>query len=167
MKNKKGDRNNLKFLGSDFLSMAVHQLRTPLVSMKWITDMLLKEEIGKLNKDQKEFVKDAYSSVIHMEHLVNHLLSIARMESGSLGIIKNPINIKDLCDEIIREMRPLLQDKGHKLNIKNIKKPIIINTDQTLLMEILKNLISNAIKYTPEKGNVVISLKKEDRKSVV
>ncbi len=150
---KNNSQNNDKL---DFLSIAVHQLRAPLISMKWIAELLLKGEAGKLNKEQKEFLTDLYKSVINMNQLVNHILSVAKIEANQLVVKNGDIDPNEVLEEAIHEFKPLFKDKNHSFDFKKEKVPVL-KVDERILGQIFKNLLTNAIKYTPRGGRIEIS----------
>lgn len=137
---------------------AYHQLRTPLVSIKWIVEMLLNGEVGKLKPAQEELLRDLYSSANHVNELVSHLLSAARIESEELAIKFESVDLEKACGEIIKELQPLINKKSQTFSFKKAVNPPIINTDPKYLHEILTNLLSNAIGYTHNKGAVELSV---------
>jgi len=158
-KNKKRDKENKsKPFEPDSISLTVHQLRTPLSSIRWIIELFLEGEMGKLNSRQEEYLKDVYNSVIRLSHLVSHLLSIGHIESGKLKTSIQEVDIDKICGEIIKEFQPLVKQKLHKLKYQKTKRVPLIKTDPDLLSEILKNLLSNSIKYTPDRGNIKLSV---------
>ena len=143
------------------VSMTAHQLRTPLISMKWICEMLLKGDGGKLSSQQEELIKELSASVQHMNDLVSHLLSVARIESGQLLLELKPVNLNDFYNKLIVELQPSISRKSHSVSFKISGDVPQVKTDLIILSEILKNLLSNSIKYTPDKGRieVFVSLK--------
>jgi signal transduction histidine kinase len=149
------DNSNKNDEGLDFISIAVHQLRAPLISMKWIAELLLKGEAGELNPEQKEFLTDLYKSVINMNQLVNHLLSVAKIESNQLMMRNGEINPNEVLEEVLLELEPLLQDRNQSLSLKKGELPIL-KIDRGILSQILKNLLTNSIKYTPKKGKIEV-----------
>ncbi len=87
-------------LKSDFISIASHQLRTPLSVIKWLTRMILAEDLGPLNKDQKDYLERAYESNERMVSLVNDLLNVSRIEEGKLVFKKDDVHVIELVKEI-------------------------------------------------------------------
>ncbi|MBI4992264.1 MAG: HAMP domain-containing histidine kinase [Candidatus Harrisonbacteria bacterium] len=143
---------------SKSMFFAYHQLRTPLISMKWMAEMLLKGEAGKLNPAQEDLIRDLYTSVNHANELVGHLLSAARIESEELLIRLEPVDLEKICNEAVKDLQPLANKKSQTLSFKKIVNLPIINTDPKYLREVLDNLLSNAAKYTPNKGAVELSV---------
>lgn len=142
--------------GLDFISIAVHQLRTPLISMKWAAELLLKGEMGKLNSDQKGLIGDIYKSAVNMNQLVNHILSVAKIESNQLSVKKELINPNEVLEEALKELAPLFQGKKQSVSFKKGTLPIL-EIDQGILSQIFKNLLANSNKYTSEGGKIEVS----------
>lgn len=146
---------------TEFISLASHQLRTPLSAMSWFSEMLLNGDAGPLKSEQKGLVQNIHQSNQRMIDLVNSLLNISRIEAGRIIINPIPTNIQNLISDSIVEFEPVVQEKEItiKTEFRSVSRPIKV--DPKLLREIYKNLISNALKYTPKKGKVKISIYKK------
>jgi len=152
---------------SEFVSLASHQLRTPLTSIKWFLEMLLSGEVGKLNKKQKEYFREIYQNNQRMITLVSALLNVSRIELGVLTVNPEPIKIITFIKEILKGFKTQIQEKN--LVIKEIYTPNLplINIDSKLLSIVIQNIISNAIKYTAKKGTISVkTFLREDKESV-
>jgi signal transduction histidine kinase len=143
---------------TEFVSIASHQLRTPLTSISWFTEMLMKSEIGELNDKQKEYLGEIYRGNQRMIDLVNDILNTSRIDTGIL--ISDPITIslKETLESVLSEIVPLFEDKGIEI-IKDYGENIPqINADPELAQVIFQNLLSNSLKYTPKGGSVTIGI---------
>jgi two-component system sensor histidine kinase VicK len=148
---------------TEFVSLASHQLRTPLSSINWYSEMLLAGDAGKLNKSQKEFVEEIRIGNQRMVNLVNSLLNVSRLEMGTFVIDPKITNIIDICESVLNELISSITTKNIKIT-KNYAPGIpLMNIDPSLTRIIFQNLLSNAIKYTPEKGSVKIEIKKDNK----
>lgn len=143
---------------TEFVSLASHQLRTPLTSIKWYTEELLRGDAGKLGKKQSEFVSQIQTGSRHMVDLVNKLLNVSRIELGSFSTKPETVSLPEIIQEIIAEFRPQITAKQQELKTVYPKTLPQITTDRQLLRVIIQNLISNAVKYTGEKGHIQIKL---------
>ena len=147
---------------TEFVSLASHQLRTPLSTINWYAEMLLDEDVGKINKDQKKYLQALYDANHRMVGLVNALLNVSRIELGTFAIDPEPVKFFEIADSLIKELTPRIKEKKIKIEKKYTIDLPIINADPRLLRIILQNLISNAIKYTPEKGSIIVEICKKD-----
>ncbi len=147
---------------SEFISIASHQLRTPLSAINTYTRMLETGYAGELAPAQQEFIKVILASIDRMNELIDTLLDISRIESGSLRINSMTVNYKQLVQEIIKEVGAELSAKHISLNFTADKNDMPIIADPLLLKEVAANLLTNAIKYTPEKGKIDVRLNQDD-----
>lgn len=144
---------------TNFISVASHQLRTPLTSIRWFSEMLLDGDAGDLPEDQKHFVERIYQGADRMINLVNLLLQIARVEAGRVKIEPALIDLKLLTEGVSLTLHEQLNVKKQKINI--ISKPETlpkILLDEDVVWQIIQNLLSNAIRYSLENGIITVKL---------
>lgn len=146
---------------SEFLSIAAHQLRSPLGSMRWHMDLLNDGSLGELSDKAKESVKICLETNIHLLKLVNDLLDITRIEERR--VVDNPQNtdIKLIMETIFQNNKPELANKKITLNVDISQTLPIIVIDKERLTEVLENLINNATKYNKVGGNINVSVTSE------
>ncbi len=144
---------------TEFVSLASHQLRTPLSSINWYTEMLLSGDAGKLNAEQTDYLKEVYQGSHRMVDLVNSLLNISRLELGTFEVNPVPTEIKEVSQDVIQELQPMIQER--RITVKEDYSHDLgkVNVDKRLIRIIFQNLLSNAVKYTPEKGVVEVGIK--------
>lgn len=150
---------------SDFISLASHQLRTPLSAIKTYTHILADGYMGSLNASQKKTLKTIISASNRMNQLISTLLNITRIESGTIAVNLKNIKIDDLIKEVIHELGLTAEAKEIELHLKiSGDESTHIKTDALIVKEVVTNLISNSIKYTPENGkvNIVVKPKKNE-----
>lgn len=147
---------------TEFVSLASHQLRTPLSTIKWYAEMLLSDDAGKLNKQQRDFINEIYVGNQRMVGLVSSLLNVSRIELGTFAIESEPVNFVEIAESVVGELLPEIKNK--KLNLKkNYDANIpLINGDSKLVRIIFQNTLSNAVKYTPEKGQITLTVEKRE-----
>jgi len=145
---------------TEFVSLASHQLRTPLSTINWYVEMLLSGDAGKITKKQQKYLNEIERGNKRMVDLVNALLNVSRLELGTFIIEPEMTDITKLSDIAIEEL-------AHKISVKKIKiikkydrKLKKLKLDKKLTLIIFQNLLSNAIKYTPNKGKVTLEIKK-------
>jgi signal transduction histidine kinase len=146
---------------SDFISLASHQLRTPLSASKWGIHMLQQGDFGGLAEKQQKIVKNLYNVNEKMVVLVNDLLRISHLDSEDLKVKFAKINIEEICKAALHEVEFMRQQKNIIIKLNLDKRFKILKTDKTLLQEILINLLTNAIKYTALNGRVELEVKQE------
>jgi len=148
---------------SDFISLASHQLRTPLSSINIYAGMLLDGMGGNLNRKQKTFVLTILSSSHRMNELIDTLLNITRIEAGHIHVKAIKVDMRKLLDEIVIETTPSIKDKKIRFNFNTPQTPIMIKTDPLLVKEVFTNLLSNSVKYTKIGGTISIEIKNETK----
>lgn len=162
------NRREVERMRSDFISIASHQLRTPLSGIKWFLEILLGGDMGKLKPKQLSAVKEIYENNQNMIDIVNKMLNMSRIENNRLLINPKKINISDTLNKIVGELKPLVKKKGQKLELHGLKdKKAEIFSDNVLLENILNNLITNASRYTPDGGMIKVSVKKKDEHNLI
>ena len=152
-------------LKTEFVSISAHQLRTPLSAIKWTLRMLLDGDLGEITEEQREYLQKTFISNERMIELVNSLLNVTRIEEGRF--IYKPIKsqLEEILNKSIEPAKELAQKK--KINfIVNLPKsklpPVLVDSEKIGLA--IQNLVDNAVKYTPENGKVIVTLKKVDNK---
>lgn len=145
---------------SEFISLASHQLRTPLSSIKTYSHMLVDGYIGTVTPPQKKALRTIISSSNRMNELISTLLNITRMESGTIRVTPKYVRLDALAQEAMQEVSLLAADRAISINVRIGKGSMGVKTDPLLFKEILINLATNAIKYTPENGVVTIKVQR-------
>lgn len=147
---------------SEFVSIAAHQLRTPLTGIKWSLNALLEEDLGKLGKDQKKLVSDGYDATLRLIELINDLLDTARIEEGRFGFRFINQSITPMVERVFKRYRSIAKEKGISLNLELPKDKLpSMNLDEEKIGIVIDNLIDNAIKYTIPGGTVRIQVVKD------
>jgi len=152
---------------TEFVSLASHQLRTPLSTIKWYTEMLLDGDAGKVNKEQKKYIKEIFYGNERMVELVNSLLNVSRIELGTFMVDPAPTSFKKVTDIALKELKFKVISK--KLAVKrDYQKGLpLVNVDPKLIRIVIQNLLTNAVKYTPNGGKINVSIKTEGKNIVV
>ncbi|MDD3607589.1 MAG: ATP-binding protein [Candidatus Moranbacteria bacterium] len=152
---------------TEFLSIASHQLRTPLTAIKGFTSLLLDGSYGKLDENVKEVLNKIFLSNEKLVTLTENLLNISRIEAGRLVFNLEKNEIASLVKEVVEELRVNAEKKGIKLDLELPQKPISpFIFDRGKIHEVIINLIDNAIKYT-DQGSVNVELKNKKNSVVI
>jgi len=143
---------------TEFVSLASHQLRTPLSAVNWYTEMLLAGDAGTVTPDQRKYLKEIYKSNQRMVDLVNALLNVSHLELGTFAIEPELTDLTQLTQSVIDEQKPQIDEKKIKISSSFEKAIPRILVDQKLRRIVIQNILSNAVKYTPEGGTVELFL---------
>ena len=146
-------------LKTEFVSIAAHQLRTPLSAIKWTLKMLIDGDIGSLTPEQIEFLMKGYQSNERMIILINDLLNVARIEEGKIIYDLLYSSLEKIIEEIIDRLLPVAKNKNIKLIFNKPQKPSPkIKIDKEKIGIVVQNLIDNAIRFNEVNGVVTVSI---------
>ncbi len=153
---------------TEFVSIAAHQLRTPLSAIKWTLKMLLDGDLGKISGEQSEFIAKTYQSNERMISLINDLLNVTRIEEGRY--LYKPVlsDIKTVLQFVINSYKEEGKKRNIKLELRGQKKKapkVLLDVEKIKLA--FQNLVDNAIKYTMAGGKIVISLASNSKEVTV
>jgi len=152
---------NLEKMRGDFIGNVSHELRTPISVIKANSETLLTSKLIQ-DKNAIEFTKAIQSQSERMATIVNELLSISSMESGDYPISLDKLNIKNIVDSALEELKPMTNKSSITL-VNNLAQCTNIIGDESAMKIIISNYINNAIKHSPKKSSVVIDCKKVDK----
>lgn len=147
---------------SDFISTASHELRTPLTVINSYLEMFEDGMLGKLNENQQDKLAVMRSQTDHMIRLVEDMLDTSRLESRKFKIQKHPLNLVEIAKSAIEEISRLADLKEHTISLKAKDKVASIEGDGHRIKQVFSNLLTNAIKYTPNKGKIDVGIKNEN-----
>lgn len=149
---------------TEFVSLAAHQLRTPLAAIKWSTQMLLGGDAGELTDEQKTFLDKTYQSTERMINLINDLLNITRIEEGRYLYQPTFQQLSTIVKSMVESYQDLAKQKNVKLEIKLKQKEIPrVLVDEEKIRLAVQNLVENAIHYTSQGGRVTVSVSHDTR----
>lgn len=144
---------------SEFISIASHQLRTPLTGIRWTIERILKNE--NLTIGLQGYLQDIHVSVQRLSDLVTDLLNTSRFEEGKLAVSPKQIELVAFIRDYIIECTPLFIKKGLALTFEEYPETLNIITDPNILRNVIQSLVSNAIEYTPKGGKVKVFLERK------
>jgi len=142
----------------DFISMASHQLRTPLTSVKGYLSMVLEGDAGKISGTQRKMLSQAYTSSQRMVYLIADLLNVSRLKTGKFVIEASPTNLADMVGEEIDQLVETAAARGIELTYEKPAKFPQLELDETKTRQVIMNFIDNAIYYTRSGGHINVVL---------
>lgn len=151
----------IDYMKSEFISLAGHQLRTPLSSVRWYIEMLSSEQ-GKFSEEHKSYLQEADSATKRMTTLIDALLHVARLEDGALVANTQPVNLSTYFHRIAGEWMTMAKEQGVRLVTVTPRKSATVTTDPVLLEIVLQNLFANALKYSPAKKEITVTVVVDD-----
>ncbi|MCA9361221.1 HAMP domain-containing histidine kinase [Candidatus Kaiserbacteria bacterium] len=146
---------------SEFVAIAAHQMRTPLSAIRWSQQMILNDEFGPLNQDQKNIVKQTLQSVDSLVTLVTNLLIVDQLEVGKNEVIISKIDVVVVINQVIANLYQLATEKRIRLVFNETNDQAFVDSNVDKMKDVITNLLDNAIKYTPVDGNITLSVTKE------
>lgn len=157
------EEKQIEKMKTEFVSVASHQLKTPLTSISWLIEIFKKDKRGNLSKKQKEYLGDIYESSQRMTRLVTDLLNVSRLESGTLGIKPKLIDFSALIRRVTKDHGLIAKPKSCEVVFREPRKkikPVLL--DESLMNQVVYNLVSNAMRYS-RAGKCCVSIKLEKR----
>lgn len=155
---KKADR-----MKEDFISVVSHELRTPLTTMKEFVSILLDEIPGRVNSEQREYLQIVDSNIERLARIINEILEIAQIESGKVQLRRELIAIDEIARAVVEELEALAAEKGLELKLEVPETSLTVYGDRDKLQQVFFNLITNAIKFTPE-GEIRVKISQTEDK---
>jgi signal transduction histidine kinase len=166
MKKKSSLKNIPEYKLAEVVSVVSHQLKTPLSAIKGYLEVLLSKDLGKLNEQQEEYLKDVLENTKQMINLVRDLLDVTRIEANRIELKKSPTSPIKIVKKSMKEFSLLARAKNCKLSLEILGQPPLLNIDPIKIKQVIDNLISNAILYNKRKGEVKVSLSKKGKRVV-
>lgn len=144
---------------NEFISMASHQLRTPLTSIKGYLDMMLEGDLGKISPTQRAVLREAFSSSERMVRLINDFLNVSRLQTGKFTIDKQSVDIAQILHDEVSLLKVVADQRSVEMVLKVDKKIPSLAVDSEKIRQVMLNMIDNAIYYSNPHKKVVITLK--------
>ena len=158
---------SLDKLKTEFLSLASHQLRSPLTAITGYTSMLLDGSFGKMDDKQKEAIDRVFQSSRHLTSVVEDLLNVTKIEQGGMQYVMSHFDFKKTAEDLAKDLSVTAEKKGLKLSFETDKKePYTANGDMEKIRQVILNFIDNSIKYTATGSIQVILSKKDNDKKI-
>jgi signal transduction histidine kinase len=141
---------------SDFVSFVAHELKNPMTSIKGYTELLAAGSVGQVNEMQANFLSTIRSNVERMSALVSDLNDNAKIEAGRLRLDYKPVAVPDIVEDVVRSTRRQVEDKHQSIELNLSSQLPPVWADRIRVGQVLTNLLSNAHKYTPESGKILV-----------
>jgi two-component system sensor histidine kinase VicK len=151
------DQKNVDTAKSEFVALATHQLRTPIAAIRWNTELLERSLSDVKTESQTKYLFKINRNILRMINLINDFLSVSKLEMGTYAASIEDVNLTDFFSAIIEEQSEKISDKGLSINRQDNPPQVVIKTDSRLLHIVTSNLVSNAVKYIKQNGNLTIS----------
>ncbi|MFB0525670.1 MAG: ATP-binding protein, partial [Phycisphaerae bacterium] len=149
-----------------FVSSVSHELRTPLTSIKAYTATILRDP-GMPEQTKREFLAIINEESNRLKNLIEGLLEISRIETGTFEIVREPVDIAVLIDQLLPTLQPLADKKNIQLKTDIGDELVLLQADEGKIQSMVMNLVNNAIKFTPEHGQVSISAQRRGQELVI
>jgi PAS domain S-box-containing protein len=136
-----------------------HELRTPLVAIKGYAELMIREKTGNINEKQRHFLQVILRNSSHLSHLIGQLLDYAMLESGSLEMERDDLDLVSLLENIMVNAGPAAEQQNLTLDVRLPQIPIVLYADRERLRQAISNLVNNAIKFNRPGGKVEMAVK--------
>lgn len=146
----------------EFISMASHQLRTPLTTVKGYLSMLMEGDAGKLTGQQQKLTEEAFNSSQRMVFLINDFLNVSRLQTGKFELEKRPTDLGEVLGQEISQLQVMAKSRQMKLDCQTDKTLPVMELDESKLRQVMMNFVDNAIYYSPAGSTIKVSLKLVD-----
>ncbi|MFH0860543.1 MAG: PAS domain S-box protein [Candidatus Altiarchaeota archaeon] len=156
--------DNLK---SEFVSIASHELQTPLTILRGYGELLQDETFGILNPKQKEKIDIMVKNIDALIKLVNDILDLSRIEAGQLEFNFRKLDVRTVVKDVVNYVRPAAERSGINLGFRMPSKIPLIRCDSDRLSQVVSNLLDNALKFTPRGGSITVSVSRLGRNIVI
>lgn len=143
----------------EFVSMASHQLRTPLTSVKGYISMVLEGDAGKITKMQRQFLREALTSSERMVHLINDFLNVSRVQTGKFIIEKRPVDLAKIVRQEVHSLESTAEARELRLKLDVPASPLMVSADEGKLRQVIMNFIDNALYYSRPNTDIKVSLR--------
>ena len=148
-------------LKSSFLSVTSHELRTPVTPIKGYLQMLLNQKIGSITEEQKKILKIIQRNTNRLDHLIQDILDISRLESDTMRFIPEKTDVKTMVEETVETMQSSADVKNIKINLELKDDIPELTIDKERIKQVIINLLNNAIKFSPDNSSINVKVRRE------
>lgn len=150
-------QNEIDEMKTDFVSMVSHQLKTPVAQIKGYVSNMMDGLTGRVTKKQMEYLEDMLHVANQNGQLIDDLLNVSRIERGVIKVDADTISVNETIEEIISPLVRVAKAKGIKLEVGKLQKDVILKADEGKIIESIRNIVDNALKFTPKGKTVALS----------
>ncbi len=154
-------QKELDRMKSNFIAGVSHELRTPLVAIDKSVSLILSKSTGPISETQEQFLQIAKRNLKRLSRLINDLLDLSKLEAGKMRLERKPSSIKDIINESMDIFNTWVQTKSITIEAKIENNLPLINIDPSRIIQVLTNLVGNAIKFTPKGGAITVRAAKD------
>jgi len=152
------ERKQIERMKDEFVSIASHELRTPVTSIKGFLELLLSDKPLALNEEQSRFLDAVRRNTDRLEKLISDLLDISRLESGMVIIEPSVFDFKEAVVNLVDEMQSELEDYDLEIKAPEYPSAVVVEADKDRILQVMTNLLSNAVKYSPPGSGIGIRI---------
>lgn len=149
---------------AEVISIVSHQLKTPLSGVKGYLEVLISKDLGRINQEQEEYLKNALENIDRLIRLVQDLLDVSQIEEGKMEFRLKLTNLEAIIREVIKEFSSLAEAKNCIISFESKEKIPLLNIDRLKIKQVVSNLVFNAIVYHKRKGKVELSIERKGDK---
>lgn len=157
----------LDAMKDEFVSMASHQLRTPLTSVKGYISMVLEGDAGKISKQQRQLLQEAFTSSERMVHLISDFLNVSRLQTGKFVVDRKESDLAEVVKQEVANIKQIAQSHQVRVEYKQPARFPVLYLDEGKIRQVIMNFIDNAIYYAPDSTLIKVALSVEDGEAVL
>jgi signal transduction histidine kinase len=146
----------MNVMKTEFISIAAHELRTPMTSIVGYLDLMVEGKFGKLSPALDKPVNSLRRNANRLKRLVDEMLDVSRIEAGRVTLMRQPVALGQVVNDVVHELRPLADAKSLRIDVV-VDEPPLIAADVDKIHQVVFNLVANAIRYTPDDGLISIT----------
>lgn len=156
LRRKNAELDRLNRMKTEFISIAAHELRTPMTSIVGYLDLIVEGRLGELPSEMRRPIMSLQRNAHRLKRLIEDMLDVSRLETGRMILRRQPCSLPDTARAVLDELRPLAEAKSQRL-VDGLAEIPLIDADPDKIHQVVSNLVANSIKYTPPAGEIRLS----------
>jgi signal transduction histidine kinase len=162
LRKKAEELSGVNKMRSEFLDLIAHELKSSLTPIEVYIDAIRRGELGDVTLVQKKKFDEIIEKIKKIDRMVEDIFDLSKIEIGMIKISKEPVYLPDIVSGVVEDLKPQIESKNHRVTLNISEEFPITECDPRLLDKVFRNLISNAILYTPDGGEITIDLSKNE-----